>query len=190
MNFWRVENFSKMSSAICLYSSWGWFNIKIPSYQLRKSHCLYSSGGWFNTKIPSHQYRKSLCGDKTISRPSYLHNGISYTGKTTSLYWIRAQVTMCWYELYWPDGKGQPVGHQWTIIVMSNDCHAISNHWPLHSTGFSQTSLQKFQWFFNGISRLKSQISMIILNITKWKNTRPHVTHGLFTQLMSTIGCF
>ena len=27
--------------------------------------------------------------DKTILRPSYLHNGISYTGKRPSLYWIR-----------------------------------------------------------------------------------------------------
>ena len=48
------------------------------------------SGGWFNIKMPSYRYRKSHCGDKTILRPSYLHNGISYTGKTTSLYWIRA----------------------------------------------------------------------------------------------------
>ena len=38
-----------------------------------------------------YQYRKSHCGDKTILRPSYLHNGISYTGKMTSLYWIRSQ---------------------------------------------------------------------------------------------------
>ena len=49
-------------------------------------------GSWFNTKMSSYHYRKSHCGDKTIFRPSYLHNGISYTGKTTSLYWIRAQV--------------------------------------------------------------------------------------------------
>ena len=49
-------------------------------------------GGWFNKKIPSYQCRKSHCGDKTILRPSYLHNGISYTGKMTSLYWIRALV--------------------------------------------------------------------------------------------------
>ena len=49
-------------------------------------------GPWFNIKMPSYQYRKSHCGDKTILWPSYLHNGISYTGKTTSLYWIRAQV--------------------------------------------------------------------------------------------------
>ena len=47
-------------------------------------------GPWFNIKIPSCQYRKSRCGDKTILRPSYLHNGISYTGKMTSLYWIGA----------------------------------------------------------------------------------------------------
>ena len=52
---------------------------------------LSSPGPWFNIKMSSYQYRKSHCGDKTILRPSYLHNGISYTGKITSLYWIRAQ---------------------------------------------------------------------------------------------------
>ena len=49
-------------------------------------------GPWFNIKMISYQYRKSHCGDKMILRPSYLHNGISYTGKTTSWYWIRALV--------------------------------------------------------------------------------------------------
>ena len=48
-------------------------------------------GGWFNIKIPSYQYRKSHCGDKTVVSSSYLHNGISYTGKMSSLYWIGAQ---------------------------------------------------------------------------------------------------
>ena len=47
-------------------------------------------GPRFNIKMTSYQYRKSHCGDKTILRPSYLHNGISYTGKTTSLNWTRA----------------------------------------------------------------------------------------------------
>ena len=46
----------------------------------------------------SYQYRKSHCGDKTILRPSYLHNGISYTGKTISLYWIGAR--WVWFRLY------------------------------------------------------------------------------------------
>ena len=44
--------------------------------------------------MSSYQYRKSHCGDKTILRPSYLRNGISYTGKTASLYWIRAQASL------------------------------------------------------------------------------------------------
>ena len=35
-----------------------------------------------------------------------------------------------------------------------------------------------------------SQISMIILNVTKRKITGPHVTHGLLTHLMFIIGCF
>ena len=51
---------------------------------------IIKSGPWFNITMSSYQYRKSHCGDKTILRPSYLHSGISYTGKTASLYWIRA----------------------------------------------------------------------------------------------------
>ena len=40
----------------------------------------------------SYQYRNCHYGDKMILRPSYLHNSISFTGKMTSLYWIRALV--------------------------------------------------------------------------------------------------
>ena len=50
----------------------------------------HSPGPRFNIKMTSYQYRKSHCGDKTAVRSSYLYNGISYTGKMTSLYWIRA----------------------------------------------------------------------------------------------------
>ena len=49
------------------------------------------SGPWFNIKMTSYQFRKSHCGDKTILRPSYLHNGISYThgwGTTQRREWI------------------------------------------------------------------------------------------------------
>ena len=55
----------------------------------------WESGPRFNIKMTSYQYRKSHCRDKMIWRPSYLHNGISFTGKMTSLYWIRAQ------EAFW-----------------------------------------------------------------------------------------
>ena len=49
-------------------------------------------GPWFNIKMLSYQYRKSHCGGKTVVRSSYIHNGISHTGKMSSLYWIGAQV--------------------------------------------------------------------------------------------------
>ena len=45
-------------------------------------------GTWVNIKLSSYQCRKSHCGYKTTERSSYLHNGISYTARTTSLYWI------------------------------------------------------------------------------------------------------
>ena len=51
-------------------------------------------GPWFSIKMPSYQYRKSHCGDKTILRPSYLHNGISYTGKMASLYQFSPQLVI------------------------------------------------------------------------------------------------
>ena len=54
---------------------------------------VVGTGPWFNIKMSSYQYRKSHCGDKTVVRSSYLHNGISYTGKMSSLYWIGALIT-------------------------------------------------------------------------------------------------
>ena len=49
-------------------------------------------GPRFNIKMSSYQCRKSYCGNKMVVRSSYLHNGISYTGKMSSLYWIGALV--------------------------------------------------------------------------------------------------
>ena len=63
--------------------------------------------------MTSYQYRKSHCGDKTILRPSYLHNGISYTGKMSSLYWIRALMQLIleiWRYVSW-------------LVVTDTACH-------------------------------------------------------------------
>ena len=46
--------------------------------------------GWFNIKMPCHQYRKFHCRGKIVLQLSSLHNGISYTGKMTYFYWLRA----------------------------------------------------------------------------------------------------
>ena len=74
---------------------------------------VFSTGPWFNIKTPSYQYRKSHCGDKTVVRSSYLHNGISYTGKMASLYWISPLVvimkafsaTSQWWESWHHDNS-------------------------------------------------------------------------------------
>ena len=73
----------------------------LPSKRLAKvGTIILDPGPWYkdikNIKIWSYQYWKSHCGDKTILRPSYLHNGISYTVKAASLYcWIGAQGAGC-----------------------------------------------------------------------------------------------
>ena len=46
-----------------------------------------------NIKITYYQNTTSYCGGKTILWPSYLHNGISYNSKITSLYWIGAMLS-------------------------------------------------------------------------------------------------
>ena len=50
-----------------------------PQQRSRNPTSLHRTGPWFNIKMTSYQYRKSHCGDKTVVRSSYLHNGISYT---------------------------------------------------------------------------------------------------------------
>ena len=74
-------------------SSWkAWINLSYIIWTTAADGmATQGARGWFNIKMPSYQYRKYHCGDKTTLRPSYLHNRISYTSKTSSLYWIRAQ---------------------------------------------------------------------------------------------------
>ena len=77
----------------CLLTHWG----RVTQICVSKLNIIgwdngLSPGPWFNIKMSSYQYRKSHCGDKTVVRSSYLHNGISYTGKMTSLYWFSPQV--------------------------------------------------------------------------------------------------
>ena len=57
----------------------------------RNSYRELPAGARLNIKMTFYQYRKSHCGDKTVIRSSYLHNGISYIGEMSSLYWIRAE---------------------------------------------------------------------------------------------------
>ena len=71
------------------------FNVSLVSLAL---HC-WDPGTRLNIKMLSYQYRKSHCGGKTILRPSYLHHTISQTGKMSSSYWIRALTPFETYTL-------------------------------------------------------------------------------------------
>ena len=62
---------------------------------------LRRPGPWFNIKMTSYQYRKSHCGDKTVVRSSYLHNGTFNTGKMSSLYWTSLQTSHSIRVIYW-----------------------------------------------------------------------------------------
>ena len=68
--------------------------------ELRQKQPWYWPGPRFNITMFSYQYRKSHCGYKTVVRSSYLQNGISYTGKMTSLYWIGALMSNLWYKCH------------------------------------------------------------------------------------------
>ena len=77
---------------------------KTPWYTMGGCNIIWMTavhpGPWFNIKMSSYQYRKSHCGDKTVVRSSYLHNGISYTSKMSSLYWIGAQFVSNWVTAF------------------------------------------------------------------------------------------
>ena len=135
---WKFGGPAKESTLCC-----GTFDVDWPAYVGDSCRC---PGPWFNIKMSSYQYRKSHCGDKTVVRSSYLHNGISYTGKMSSLYWIRALVpnrpsattiqttmaqcmvhddVMIWKRLphYWTF-VWESIGH-WTIPEKGQLCRAL-----------------------------------------------------------------
>ena len=118
-----------------------------------------SPGDWFIIKMPSYQHRKSHCGDKVILWPSYLHIGISYTGKMTSLCWIKAQV-------FNEEGFQLPVQSQCdemtekcnhsNVILINDDCCNLPP--PPHYTLFFLQAA--FRWY-----------DKLILNYDRLKKT-------------------
>ena len=108
-----------------------WFNKPWRSCDVMlMAAVMYRPGPQFNIKMTSYQYRKSHCGDKTILRPSYLHNGISYTGKMSSLYWIRAQeevwvdvITWKCFPRHWSFLRGI---HWWFPSQRASDVESFS----------------------------------------------------------------
>ena len=69
-------------------------SLYVPGQTINWRRSAKLSGPWFNTKMPSCQNRKSLCGDNAVIRSSYLHNGISYSGKMVSFYWTNPLISV------------------------------------------------------------------------------------------------
>ena len=118
-------------------------------------------GPHFNMKMKSYQYRKSHYGDKTILRPSYLHNGISYTGKTTFQYWIRTQAP------YVPQTSAAMVlttQDKEVLIFRDEECQlpASSQFWEV---------IQNVNIFFmfSKISSSQQWLLSLTLPVTRWQ---------------------
>ena len=122
------------------------FTLRFISYQICFATTFQNGliaiipGPWFNMKMTSHQYRKSHCGDKTILRPSYLHNGISYTDKMTFLYWIRP-----WMCLYQTDLQQQTPPLHLNDVIMGTIVSQITSLAIVYSAVYSDADQRKHQ---------------------------------------------
>ena len=111
-----------------------------PCYQLSFFWlCRLKTGPWFNIKMSSYQFRKSHCEDKTILRSYYLHNGISYTDKMISLYWISPLVIVSHEEGF------QLFMTVCTILVSRNDRKRKNTSWSYDYRKTSSIKRTKYQ---------------------------------------------
>ena len=103
--------------------------------------------------MTSYQYRKSHWGDKTILRPSYLHNGISYTCKMTSLYWIGALVAIVPADGHAHNSARPSAG---TVLTANSSMFCLVMKvlyyllWPMTSFKMTDNLLQNLSKHFKG----------------------------------------
>ena len=136
-----------------------------------------SPGPRFNIKMSSFQYRKPHCGDKTVVRSSYLHNGISYTGKMASLYWFSPLAAIIWTnKLASCHGSfcACNATSQWEMTLQ---CNVIS-HWLGILVKWSLISQGWFKWYDASLSTANQALSHYwnewLLFMMSCDVTRPH----------------
>ena len=96
------------------------------------------SAALIQLKMTSYQCRKSHCGDKTIWWTSHLHSGISYTVKMTSLYWDGALASVAWKS-----NHISTVSHY--NDIMGAIASQITSLTIVYSTVYSDTDQRKHQ---------------------------------------------
>ena len=152
-------------------------------------------GPWFNIKMSSYQYRKFHCGDKTVVRSSYLHNGISYTGKMSSLYWIRAQgisrpdsLTLTYFIWIYPlqaqhglrHEKAQHVSSLYSYInnVTWETIKATYTHWYMYTSNVNVITKKK---------TCTQAIEFYLTHSSLDKISPPKIIFSWFTHVMNFI---
>ena len=169
----------------CKITCLPWSEVQHHHLNGKKRKC---TGPQFNIKILSYQYRKSHCGHKTVVRSSYLHNVISYTGKMISLYWIRAQIFID--SQTWPiTEKPCPIPHgHFSLEILEGHLHLKQSFFSLEilkcciplkysniiffSNTWKSCSLEIPSWMFRGYFLLKCSQQTPIFH--------SHVWDGLF----------
>ena len=156
-----------------------------------------SSGPWFNIEMSSYQCRKSHCGDKTVVRSSYLHSGISYTGKVTSLYWfdpLDAKVFgwMCWTVLDFRNDHIPPqrlgiyykMKIKWSHLWTPSCCYRFTSEGSINDQTWQQAMFcvlletQVINWMFFFYWRLYNQSSSAMethVSIISFLTIRTHL---------------
>ena len=105
IDVWRnifMQNEFQASKLIRMYNNWVtalkigcllWSSSKMGHEDFQNK----PSGLWFNIKMSSFQYRKSHCRDRTVVDESYyLHNGISYTHG-----WVTVTTNRSYHQPRW-----------------------------------------------------------------------------------------
>ena len=149
-------------------------------------------GPRFNIKMTSYQYRKFHCGDKTVVRSSYLHNGISYTGKMTSLYWIRAQyISHFDINSYWFPGQivlfCDKTNH--LIIIgyyMACNIQACLFSLPIRTSSINTVLLNNHENFMSLRNEIDCSFTQCFVNFIKGKYTEdiaiPFTLYGIYSN--------
>ena len=198
VHFLEIKYQSINQSSIHPYPLLDWSAVRVPFYGVVSTRLWWTPGPLFNIKMSSYQYRKSHCGDKTILRPSYLHNGISYTGKMTSLYWIRGQLSkhLCVVgqhqpgHIYWLQSSHIQTtsfsGPSWHFTAGNQKVYhdVAGNTWLYHlSSGQRRAEvIPSMPSFYNSEYEDVSSLFLVpqIQRILAWSLRQSHCNSGLF----------
>ena len=133
------------------------------------------TGDWFSIKVSPYQYRKSHCGDKMILWSSYLHNGISYTSKTSSLY-ILIQSSDCMDFM-----ASQCVGVNKNFM----GCVSISQTLVRHLTHWDQNKNSHFTYNTYKFMFLYENCCILIPNSLKFVAKGPMNNEPALVEIMA-----